>query len=181
MNKKQTLFLGLTMLVLVACGEGKWHTHDAWARPTAAGGNAAVYFLLHNATSQDDALLSATTDAAAIVEIHQSGMVDDMDNMVENGAEADHEHEEGEEHEHEGDEEHPMSELEAQDLAAVGTMTALDRVDIPAGHEIQFEPGSYHIMLIGLTQELKAGDHFEVTLHFEHSEDLVIEVHVIAP
>jgi copper(I)-binding protein len=181
MSKTRLALAAIALLLIAACGEGKWHTHDAYTRPTMAGGNAAVYFLLHNATSHDDALTGADTDVAEVVEIHHSGPMDDLDGMVAGGAEADHEHEEGEEHEHEADEEHPMSELEAQDLASVGSMSMLSEVDIAAGHEIEFEPGSYHLMMVNINRELKAGDHFELTLHFAHSEDLTIEVHVIAP
>lgn len=181
MKRTQTLIFVLALLALAACGEGKWHTHDAYTRPTMAGGNAAVYFLLHNATSHDDALLSATTEIADVVEMHLSGNMDELDGMIANGQEADHEHEEGEEHEHEADAEHPMSELEQQDLSNVGGMSMLTRVDIAAGHEIEFQPGSYHLMLVNVHRELKAGDHFDLTLHFETSEDLTIEVHVIAP
>lgn len=170
MQTHRKIFLIAAMLVLAACGQGKWHTHDAWARPTTAGGNAAVYFLLHNATSHDDALLSASSDVATAVEIHHSHLIGET---------------EGEGHDHAGEEPtgeaHPISELEAQDLADVGSMEPVDRVDIAAGHEIEFQPGGYHIMLIGLTKELKAGDHFVVTLHFENSEDLQIEVQVLAP
>lgn len=186
MKKTRIAFLTLTLLVLAACGEGKWHIHDAYTRPTQAGSNAAVYFLLHNATSHDDALLGATTDVADVVEMHMSGMVDDLDGMIAGGGEAEHEHEEGEQHEgedheHEGDGAREMTQLEAQDLANVGGMSMQTRVDIVAGHEIEFAPGGYHLMLVHLNQELLAGDHFELTLHFEHSEDLIIEVHVIAP
>lgn len=164
----KALFI-VALVLLAACGEGRWHTHEAWARPTAAGGNAAVYFLLHNATSHDDALLGASSEVAIAVELHHS-------HLIEAGAgEADHS---GDEH---TGETHPMSELEAQDLASVGSMQPVERIDIAAGHEIQLQPGGYHIMLIGLTKELQVGDHFVVTLHFEHSEDLEIEVHVLAP
>jgi copper(I)-binding protein len=182
MKTTRTLLFAVLMLVVAACGEGKWHTHDAFTRPTQAGGNAAVYFLLHNATSHDDALLGASTDVAEVVEMHKSAMADDLDGMVAGGQEADHEHAEGEEeHEHEGDAEHAMSDMEAQDLASVGSMTLQQRVDVAAAHEIEFAPGGYHLMLVNLTRELVAGDHFELTLQFEHSEDLTLEVHVIAP
>jgi copper(I)-binding protein len=190
-NKRVLVFL-FAALILVACGEGKWHTHDAYTRPTQQGGTAAVYFLLHNATSSDDALVGATTDVAPTVEIHKSGLADDLDGMVAGSAEADHEHGEGEgedhehsgegeDHEHEGAEDQPMTELEMQDMADVSGMTMLTRVDIAAGREILFEPGSYHLMLIGLTRELVAGDKFALTLHFEKGEDLTLEVSVLAP
>lgn len=189
-NKRVLIFL-FAALILVACGEGRWHTHNAYTRPTQQGGTAAVYFLLHNATSSDDALVGATTDVAPVVEIHRSGLADDLDGMVANGEEADHEHSEGEgedhehgegeDHEHEGAEAQPMTELEMQDMTDVSGMAMLARVDIAAGREILFEPGSYHLMLVGLTRELVAGDKFELTLRFDKGEDLTLEVSVLAP
>jgi copper(I)-binding protein len=193
--KTQRILLSLFVaLALVACGEGKWHTHDAFTRPTQAGGTAAVYFLLHNATSTDDALIGGETGVAAAVEIHQSGLVDDMSGMVATGGD-DHEHAEGEEHEHAEGEEHehaegeehegmdaqPMTDAEMQDMANVGGMTHIQRLEIAAGHEVEFEPGGYHLMLVGLTRELVAGETFELTLHFEHGEDLTVQVSVLAP
>lgn len=166
MRTYQKLFLVGALFVVSACGEGIWHTHDAWARPTLNGGTAAVYFLLHNATSHDDALLSASADLAAAIEIHHSHLMGEM---------------QAEGHEHSGVEQTANPTREAQDLAEVGSMQPVGGVDIAAGHEILFQPGGYHIMLIGLTRELKAGDTFKLTLHFEFSEDLEIDVHVIAP
>jgi periplasmic copper chaperone A len=46
-------------------------------------------------------------------------------------------------------------------------MQKVDRLEIPAGGSVQLKPGSYHIMLIDLTQELKAGEKIEITLNFE--------------
>lgn len=38
---------------------------------------------------------------------------------------------------------------------------------IPSGEQIEFKPGDLHLMLIGLTDNLNAGDEFLVTLEFE--------------
>ena len=43
---------------------------------------------------------------------------------------------------------------------------------------VEFSPGGYHIMLIGLKQELAVGSDFQVTLHFASHEDIVITVPV---
>ena len=45
---------------------------DAWIRPTAQGENGAVYFVLHNHTSQNDELTGMTTNVVDGLEIHQS-------------------------------------------------------------------------------------------------------------
>ncbi len=55
-------------------------------------------------------------------------------------------------------------------------MVKQDSIPLPVNAEIQFAPGGLHIMLIGLTRELKAGDHFQVTLHFRTHADIVLDV-----
>jgi copper(I)-binding protein len=46
------------------------------------------------------------------------------------------------------------------------SMAKVDKVSVPAGGETTFGPGGYHLMLIGLTKTLKAGDQEPVTLSF---------------
>jgi copper(I)-binding protein len=48
----------------------------------------------------------------------------------------------------------------------VMSMKKVDQVPVPAGGETTFGPGSYHLMLIGLTRTLKAGDRAPATLSF---------------
>ena len=48
----------------------------------------------------------------------------------------------------------------------VMTMQREDRVTVPAGGRTTFGPGAYHLMLIGLTRTLKAGDQAPATLSF---------------
>jgi copper(I)-binding protein len=43
---------------------------------------------------------------------------------------------------------------------------------------IEFGPGGYHVMLIGLNQELKAGNEIQVTLQFKNQEDIQVAVPV---
>ena len=42
-------------------------------------------------------------------------------------------------------------------------------VPVPAGGEQNLKPGSYHIMLINLTQTPKLGEEYELVLHFKHA------------
>ncbi len=51
-------------------------------------------------------------------------------------------------------------------------------VSLAAGEEVNFQPGGYHIMLIGLKKDLKAGDTFQVVLHFKTHADIALEVTV---
>ena len=46
-------------------------------------------------------------------------------------------------------------------------MRKVDGVNVPAGGEVVFKPGGYHIMLLGLHKPLSKGDQFSATLIFE--------------
>jgi copper(I)-binding protein len=48
-------------------------------------------------------------------------------------------------------------------------MRQVDGIDLPAGQAVTLKPGGYHIMLTGLTQPLKEGQSFPLTLAFEKS------------
>ncbi|MEW5941990.1 MAG: copper chaperone PCu(A)C [Chloroflexota bacterium] len=55
-------------------------------------------------------------------------------------------------------------------------MAKQDSVALPVDAEILFAPGGLHVMLIGLTRDLKAGDHFQLTLRFKARADIVLDV-----
>jgi copper(I)-binding protein len=56
-----------------------------------------------------------------------------------------------------------------------------DGIEIPAKGEVILKPGSYHVMLIGLTGELNVGDRFPVVLAFEQSGTMTVEAEVRQP
>jgi copper(I)-binding protein len=39
-------------------------------------------------------------------------------------------------------------------------------LEIKPGQTVELKPGGYHIMLVGMKEQLKAGDHFKATLDF---------------
>ena len=132
----------LLVVFLAACQPAKITTgvldvKDAWARPAAAGDNGAIYFLIENGTTQDDALLSVQADVAGAVELHLSQ------------SEGDH-----------------MS------------MHHQEQVEIRAGAAAVFSPGGLHVMLVGLTRELKTGETFEATLTFANAGEKTVIVTV---
>ncbi|AAQ62023.1 copper chaperone PCu(A)C [Chromobacterium violaceum] len=49
-------------------------------------------------------------------------------------------------------------------------------VAVAPGQTVKFAPGSYHIMLLGLKQPLKAGDRFPLTLSFEKAGQVEVQV-----
>lgn len=71
-------------------------------------------------------------------------------------------------------------ELHLSQMGEDGTMQMIQQemFDLPARGGIELKPGSYHIMLIGLKQELKVGDEFTLTLHFQNHEDLTLTIPV---
>jgi copper(I)-binding protein len=106
------------------------------AMPMHGGGTGAAWFTITNNGDTDDRLVSADSDVAAAVEIHEMALKD-------------------------------------------GTMTMsplMDGLAIPAGETVVLEPGGYHIMLIGLTRDLIAGESFELTLTFETAGEIELTV-----
>lgn len=57
-------------------------------------------------------------------------------------------------------------------------MSPLESVEILVDGEVEFKTGSYHIMLIDLKRDLKAGDEITVTLDFENYPDVTVNVPV---
>lgn len=52
-------------------------------------------------------------------------------------------------------------------------------IELPAGGTVELKPGSYHIMLMDLTKELKAGSTIQLTLEFEKAGKMNLEVPVL--
>lgn len=57
-------------------------------------------------------------------------------------------------------------------------MEPVDGIDVPAGETVRLEPGGLHLMLIGLTRDLAAGDHLTITLQFERAGEIEVDVEV---
>jgi copper(I)-binding protein len=142
---RQIVLIGLTTAVLAAgCAQpapsakARIELENAWARRAPAmatghgapahggGGNGAVYVTIVNRGGSPDALVGATTDAAATVELHET--------VQESG---------------------------------VMKMRPLPRFEVPGDGRLEMKPGGHHIMLLGLTRDLKPGDTVSVTLTFE--------------
>jgi copper(I)-binding protein len=60
-------------------------------------------------------------------------------------------------------------------------MEPVSQVEIPAGGDIEFEPGGLHVMIMGLTMPLAAGDTLPLVLEFERSAPIELDVAVRAP
>lgn len=63
----------------------------------------------------------------------------------------------------------------------VAQMRSVDAIPLVAGTPVQLQPGGLHIMLIGLKQQLKAGDVVPLTLNFEKAGAVSVSVPVKGP
>lgn len=52
-------------------------------------------------------------------------------------------------------------------------MRKVDGLSIPGAESLVFQPGGYHIMLIGLKQPLRVGDQVEITLIFDRGANVL--------
>jgi hypothetical protein len=57
-------------------------------------------------------------------------------------------------------------------------MRPVKAIPVPAGGKTELKPGGYHIMLMGLKQDLKPGEKVAVTLKFEHGGETRVEAPV---
>ena len=58
-------------------------------------------------------------------------------------------------------------------------MREVGQIEIPASERVEMKPGDgYHLMLMGLNQQLKAGDSFPLTLVFEKAGKTEVKVKV---
>ena len=60
-------------------------------------------------------------------------------------------------------------------------MGAVPSLELPAGQAVELKPGGYHVMLMGLKQQLKAGDSVPLTLTVEGKGGQKETVQVTAP
>ncbi len=67
---------------------------------------------------------------------------------------------------------------ESIDDHGVMKMRGIAGVALEPGKPVNFAPGGYHVMLMGLTKPLKAGDSFPLTLRFEHAAPITVAVTV---
>ena len=66
-----------------------------------------------------------------------------------------------------------------QEENGVSRMVHLPVLDLLPGEPVSLAPGSMHLMLVGLEAKLEEGDSFPMTLSFEKSADVTVEVPVL--
>lgn len=135
-----TLIAAMTFAVGIA--QAQVTVEDAWVRATVPQQKATGAFMKLNAAT-DTRLVSATSPAAPVVEVHEMAL---QDNVMR--------------------------------------MRQVPAVELPAGKVVELKPGGYHIMLMDLPKQVKAGDTVPLTLVFEGKdgkrESLEVQVPVRA-
>lgn len=150
-------------LVFAACCDGAASgpvaVTDAWSRASATSQLIGVVYFDVAGGESGDTLLSAAVslDIATSAQIHETVAVDTSTTMS-----------------------HDMggSTMGGHDMGDMGggamTMQQVSSVAIAAGETVAFEPGGYHVMLMGLIEPLQVGQTFEVTLTFENAGEIVV-------
>jgi copper(I)-binding protein len=59
-------------------------------------------------------------------------------------------------------------------------MRQIPAIDVPAGGTVELKPGGRHVMFMGLTQPLKAGTRFPLTLRFEKAGEVKVDMEIAA-
>lgn len=60
----------------------------------------------------------------------------------------------------------------------VMSMRETPGIELPAGTTVELKPGGYHVMLMGLKQELKVGASISITLEFAKAGKVTLDVPV---
>jgi copper(I)-binding protein len=156
MNRLLGFYIALSMLAacaVPASSGSQIRVEKAWARPTAAGSMADM-----SATPSMPGMAgSDTTSAAYFMIVNKGGAADTLMGVASNVASTAEMH-------------------ETQIVGDVAKMVPVARVDIPAHGQFEFKPEGYHVMLMGLSRELKAGDTISLTLQFAKSGAITLAV-----
>jgi len=166
----------IVLVLLTACtapssGAPKIQVQGAWARPTMAGamGDMAATPAMPGMTMAGMTATPAmpgmtmpgseATSAAYFVMVNDGGAADAL-----TGASADVA---------------GTAELhETKIVNDVAQMVPVARVEVPAHSHVEFKPEGYHVMLMGLKHDLKEGDTIKLTLQFEKSGTVTLDVPV---
>lgn len=139
--KMKTLFQALVVLLMLSSSlvfADSISVENPYVREVPPGQlNSASFMILNNSSNKDIALIKASSDVAANVEIHEHINQDGMKKMRQ-----------------------------------------VKQIDVKANDTTLLKPGGYHVMLIGLTRKIKAGDIIDITLEFDNGEKKAIKAEV---
>ncbi|MCB1011174.1 MAG: copper chaperone PCu(A)C [Microthrixaceae bacterium] len=162
---------------------------DSWARTGTAGGNTAIYMVLTGGDESDSLVgVSVPTDVAATAELHETvAASSDEGDTMEDGEMGDAETDTTDMGDMDSGEmdsgdmdsgDMDSGEMDGHDGGGMMSMQPVDSIEIPAGENVELEPGGYHIMVLDLAADLVAGDTVEVTLTFDSGETQKVDAEV---
>lgn len=159
-KRMSVLFLYTVVTLLLVAGavtaqEQAVVAHDAWVRmPAASKMDTALYLVLENHSSQPRAVVSASSDGAAKLEMHEMKTVKKDDSMGKSGDSM-----------ATGGSDSSMSmDKPSQSMM---TMTPVSKIEIPANGKVTLAPNGLHIMMFGLKSRTAMGDKINVTLKLD--------------
>ena len=128
--------------------------HDAWVRmPAPSKMDTALYLVLENHTSAPKTVVSASSDAAGKLEMHEMKMVKKGDSMGSMDKPAG-----------DSDSSMAMNKPPSQPMMA---MTPVSKIVIPANGKVTLAPNGLHIMMFGLKSRPAMGDKINITLKLD--------------
>lgn len=176
------IMLAISSLILVACGAAPTTTpavapatgmaleiRDAWVRPaslaampmegTAQSGSGHGTM---DQTTEHGAMSTGTTTAGYMV-IKNSGS--EADYLVAAAADI-------------------AETIELHNVLMednVMRMRPVEKIEVPAGGEVELRPGGFHVMFIDVTRDVKEGESIPVTLTFERAGTVEVNAVVRQP
>ena len=142
----------------------------AWARNSAAiNGAGAAYLLIQNTGSSADALVGVSSPASKTVEMHETKVIESAAPSMGMGGGM-------------GTAAPSMMPSASGGMSGgpMMGMVPVSRIDVPAGGSVELKPGGYHLMLLSLVADLKAGNTIELTLTFEKAGKITVTAEVRA-
>ncbi len=131
--------------------------HDAWIRvPAPSKMDTALYMVIENHSSQPKAVVSASSGAAAKLEMHEMKTVNKDDSMGKSGDSM---------NKPSGGDSMAMS--ADKPSQSMMTMTPVSKIEIPANGKVTLAPNGFHIMMFGLKSRPAMGDKINVTLKLD--------------
>lgn len=107
---------------------------NPWIRPGTLNRNTALFLVINNQTDLPDTLFDVESDAAQVVEVHESYKTEN-------------------------------------DMMG---MRHIEFLEIPANSKVELKPMSYHVMLIGLNEDLVPGMEKSFVLKFKNTGEVNI-------
>lgn len=154
----------LLVAALAGCGAPQGpsiQVTDVWARPAMAGGGMESGGTSEGGMGQD---MAAAGTGAVFMQLANEGR--EADRLV-------------------GGQTEVAEVVEIHETRMEGDVMKMqmlaDGLEIPPQSTVRLEPGGYHVMLIGMKQNLEPGDRFNVELQFEKSGTVHVQAEVRQP